>query len=167
GRVTEEDVYRYAKQQDEAPQVEESVATKTDQVVTPTASAVQEVMPDVIPFKGIRKQIARNLTHSVQTIPHVTHFDEIDVTNLLAYRQELKEMGENVSVVVFFLKALTVALKDYPIFNAELDEENDEIRLHKTYNIGLATDTENGLLVPVLHNVEAKSFTEIQTEMKA
>ncbi|HLS66067.1 MAG TPA: dihydrolipoamide acetyltransferase family protein [Pseudogracilibacillus sp.] len=167
GRVTEEDVRRYAKgETTPAPTASEQVAEQTEQVVTPTASAQQEVVPDVIPFKGIRKQIARNLTHSVQTIPHVTHFEEIDVTNLLEFRQELKEMGENVSVVVFFLKALTVALKDYPIFNAELDEEKDEIRLHKTYNIGLATDTENGLLVPVLHNVEAKSFTDIQAEMK-
>lgn len=164
GRVTEEDVRRYVDEQQGLKEEvrEEKVAVERE--VPQQTEIVMET--DTIPFKGIRKQIAKNLTYSVQTIPHVTHFDEVDVTNLIAYRNELKGIGENISVVVFFLKALTIALRDYPVFNAELDEANEVIRLHKTYNIGLATDTEAGLLVPVLHDVSNKTMVTIQKEMK-
>lgn len=156
GRVTEEDVYAFMNQQTQK-------VTKEDvqQTIIHEKSEVEE-----IPFKGIRKQISTNLTRSVRTIPHVTHFDEVDITNLQAYRKELKAVGEDISIVPFFLKALVIALKDYPIFNAELDEEKEIIRLHKAYHIGLATDTEAGLLVPVLRDVDKKSLREIHNEMK-
>lgn len=169
GRVTEEDVYRFAKEGVEvASSTQATVEESAPQTkVEAPVETKNEIESDTIPFKGLRKQIAKNLTYSVQTIPHVTHFDEVDMTNLLAYRKQLKEVGENISVVVFFLKALTIALRDFPVFNAELDEEAEVIRLHKTYNIGLATDTDNGLLVPVLHNVENKTMSALQNEMKS
>lgn len=163
GRILEEDIYNYMNQDRQ----EEVVEQETKQVVEIRQDAVSEMEPDIIPFKGLRKQIAANLTYSVQTIPHVTHFEEVDVTNLVTFRKELKELNENISIVAFFLKALAIALGDFPIFNAELDEENEVIRQHRVVNIGLATDTKTGLLVPVLNHVHNKSLREIHTDMKA
>lgn len=157
GRVLEEDIYQYLKAQKEpniVPVVEEKIVK------------VVEEEADVIPFKGIRKQIAKKMTKSLFTIPHVTHFEEIDMTNLLAFREELKRTNTNVSVVAFFIKALAIALKDFPIFNAKVDEDNEVIRLEKAIHMGLATDTEQGLIVPVLKDVTQKSLKQIHEEMK-
>lgn len=159
GRVTEADIYNYIN--NKTATVESPEKHENSQVIKE-----EEMVAETIPFKGIRKQIAKNLTYSVQTIPHVTHFEEVNLTNLLEYRKELKAMDEHISVVPFFLKALSIALNDYPLFNAELDEENEVIRLHKQINIGLATDTEAGLVVPVLNDVNQKSLRNIQHEMK-
>src|SRR5699024_11352341 len=75
-------------------------------------------------------------------------------------------MDVDVSVAAFFIKAITIALKDFPIFNAKLDEENGEIQLVKSIHIGIATDTEEGLLVPVIKNADKKSIIAIHKEMK-
>lgn len=158
GRVTEDDVYAFIKKQNHPKKDTEE---KAHQINTS-----DKINVETIPFKGVRKQIAKNLTRSVRTIPHVTHFDEMDITNLQAYRKELKAIGVNISIVAFFLKALVMALKDHPIFNAELDEEQESIRLHRAYHIGLATDTDEGLLVPVLRDVDKKSLREIHNGMK-
>ncbi|WP_404454562.1 2-oxo acid dehydrogenase subunit E2 [Virgibacillus necropolis] len=154
GRVTDDDVHRFIAGEDADPV--EKVETGHD-----------EPESDTIPYTGMRKQIGTKLTQAVTTIPHVTHFDEADLTNVLAFRNELKQEGESISVVAFFLKAITVALKEHRIFNAQLDEENSVIRLAKSYHIGLATNTEKGLVVPVLRDVDKKSIRQINTEMKA
>lgn len=161
GRVTEEDISQFVNKSS-------SETTEVDNGVMIHAATSQEEQPaETIPFKGVRKQIAKKMSHSLQTIPHVTHFEEVDLTNVLTLRSELKQAGENISVVAFFLKAIAITLKEYPIFNAQLDEENEVIRLAKDYNIGLATDTEAGLMVPVLPQVNKKSLRNIHTEMKA
>lgn len=156
GRVTEEDVYRFLKGQQTS---EESVQ------VVPQVAITKEI-PDEIPFKGIRKKIAEKMTKSLFTIPHVTHFDEVDMTNLFKLREQLKASGESVGVSAFLIKALVISLKDFPIFNAELDEENSRILLKKNYHIGLATNTGSGLLVPVLHDADKKSIKDIHREVK-
>ncbi|WP_412783732.1 2-oxo acid dehydrogenase subunit E2, partial [Aeromonas sanarellii] len=68
--------------------------------------------------------------------------------------------------VAFFIKALTVSLKQFPVFNAKLDEDNEVIRLEKEYNIGIATDTEDGLIVPVIHRADQLSIRELHTKLK-
>lgn len=147
GRISEQDVYAYiAKQQ-------------VPQTTTPPAIAKTEMVAgERIPFKGVRKKIAEHLTHSLFTIPHVTHFEEIDMTALVALRNELKEEGESIRYAAFLYKAITIALKKFPIFNALLDEENNEIILRDEYHLGLATNTEDGLIVPVLHNADTYSL---------
>ncbi|OCA89007.1 dihydrolipoamide acetyltransferase family protein [Pseudobacillus wudalianchiensis] len=158
GRVTEEDVYRFLKGEQQ-PQKE----------TAPTAEASfsrQKTTPDEIPFRGMRKQIAKKMTKSLFTIPHVTHFDEVNMTNLLKLRGELKAAGVSVSVPAFFVKALVIALKDFPVFNAELDEENEKILLKKEYHIGMAVDTEDGLIVPVVHDADKKSIKTIHDDIK-
>jgi pyruvate dehydrogenase E2 component (dihydrolipoamide acetyltransferase) len=156
GRVTEEDVYRFLKGQQ----------TNEESVQVVPQVAINKEIPDEIPFKGIRKKIAEKMTKSLFTIPHVTHFDEVDMTNLFKMREQLKASGESVGVSAFLIKALVISLKDFPIFNAELDEENSRILLKKNYHIGLATNTDSGLLVPVLHDADKKSIKDIHKEVK-
>ena len=124
-----------------------------------------------IPFRGRRKQIAKKMTQSLYTAPHVTHFDEVDMTEVLKLKDQLKKgtdrrPGIQVSVAAFFIKALQLSLKEFPIFNSKLDEEKGEILLESSYNIGLATGTDEGLIVPVLKNVENLSLVEIHKQMK-
>lgn len=163
GRVTEEDVYQHVKNKQlttDEPYEQEVGSPSLNVAVH------DEEELEYIPFRGIRKQIAKNMVKSLFTIPHVTHFDDIDVTNVMNIRQQLKRDGTAITVVAFFIKALVVALKDFPIFNAELDEQNERIILKKDYHIGMATDTESGLLVPVIHNVDQKSIIELHRNMK-
>lgn len=152
GRITEEDVYRHKNER-----------SKQNSKQTTIRESVEE---ETIPFKGRRKQIATKMVKSLYTIPHVTHFEEADVTNVLALTEELKEKGKHISMAAFFIKAVQLALKDFPIFNAVLDEEEGVIRLKKHYHIGIAVDTTEGLIVPVIDHTEAKSINQIHTEMK-
>lgn len=154
GRITDEDVYNYGKK-----------------AVEPMAAPIKEVIKnavesDEIPFKGRRKQIASLMSKSLFTIPHVTHFEEVDMTNLLDCKQQCKEDGINISVAAFFIKAIQLTLMKYPIFNSVLDEDHGVIRLKKEYNIGVAVDAEDGLIVPVIRNVEQKTVKTIHDEMK-
>ena len=156
GKVTEEDVHRF---------LNTKKTEKKSDVIAPTSPIHQE-FPDEIPFRGIRKKIAEKMTQSLFTIPHVTHFDEVNMTNLFKMREDLKVSGDSVSVTSFLIKALVISLKDYPIFNAELDEKNSRILLKKNYHIGIATNTENGLIVPVLHDADKKSIKTIHNDLK-
>lgn len=166
GRVTEEDVIRFVQNGGESVTQTIEPTSAPDNTPAAQTSAVEKVEPEVIPFKGIRKQIAKQMSQSLLKIPHVTHFEEIDMTNLLEYRKELKKIDVNISVAAFFIKALAVSLKDFPVFNAKLDEENEVIRLEKVVHMGLATDSEQGLLVPVLRDVHKKSLGQIHFDMK-
>ncbi|MEN2768622.1 dihydrolipoamide acetyltransferase family protein [Ornithinibacillus xuwenensis] len=163
GRVTDEDIFQFIRKQEKQDIAEGSFI---EEISTDDSTFISEA-PDTIPFNGIRKQIAMRMSKSLSTIPHVTHFDEADLTNLLEFRQELKDTGENISIVAFFLKAIAITLKEFPLFNAQLDEQEHVIRLLKDYHIGLATNTEKGLLVPVLREVDKKSIKEIHNEMKS
>ncbi len=151
GRITVEDVEAFAS------------GETIDQVVE--AAPVIEATPEVIPFKGRRKQIADHMTKSLFTIPHVAHMEEIDMTELLAFRKDIKETY-NISVAAFFIKALAMSLKKFPIFNAELDEENSQIKLKPNVNMGVAADAPEGLIVPVIQKVEDKSLGTIHRELK-
>lgn len=169
GRVEDEDVYAFVNGEGE-----QSVAAPVQDIRQHRQKTAVESKPaEKIPFRGRRKQIARKMKQSMYTIPHVTHFDEVDVTDLFAVKQSLKvsdpdhKKGLNVSVAAFFIKALQLALQDFPIFNAKLDEEDEVIHLEKMNNIGIATDTEDGLIVPVIKNVENLSVIEIQQQMKS
>jgi len=156
GRITEEDVLRFLQGQQ----------TNTEPKKASKQVEVGQETPYEIPFRGIRKKIAEKMTKSLFTIPHVTHFDEVNMTNLFKMREQLKADGESVSVSAFLIKTLVISLKDFPIFNAELDEENSRILLKKNYHIGIATNTESGLIVPVIHDVDKKSIKEINTAIK-
>ncbi len=112
----------------------------------------------------IQKISSSRLHASWVNIPHVTHFDEADITNLEIWRDELNGKGTHgvkFSSLAFMVKALYKAVEEFPRFNAVLDRSSGSLILRKYYNIGIAVDTPQGLLVPVIKNVDTKSLTEI------
>ncbi|KAB2329789.1 2-oxo acid dehydrogenase subunit E2 [Cytobacillus depressus] len=162
GRITDEDVLGYMNEQQQT--VESNI-----QAELMLNEATVEHLPlnkYTLPFRGRRKQIAKKMVQSKYTIPHCTHFEEIDVTEIIQFRADIKKLNQNVSATAFFMKALSICLKEFPIFNARLDEENEVIVLQPELHIGVAVDTEDGLIVPVIQNVENKSIRNIQNEMK-
>ncbi len=126
-----------------------------------------------LPLKSIRRKIAMNMTQAWTHIPHVTHFDEANVTELSSlvtkYEKEFAaRSGDNKvrpTLTVFTIKALASALKLYPQFNSSLDENTGEIVIKHYYNIGVAVATDRGLIVPVIKNVDQKSFYDIAAEL--
>jgi pyruvate dehydrogenase E2 component (dihydrolipoamide acetyltransferase) len=102
-------------------------------------------------------------------IPHVTQFDEADITELDAFRKENKEMaakkGVNLTPLVFIMKAVVACLKQFPEFNASLSEDKESLILKNYYNLGVAVDTPNGLMVPVIKDVDKKGFLELAGEL--
>lgn len=158
GRVSEDDVLRFVQ-----------TATAPQETASPIIEEVtyQETSPETIPFRGIRKQIAKKMTQSLYTIPHVTHFEEVDMTRLLALRAEWKAAVRNINVNAFFIKALIVALKEYPVFHAKLDEANACIRLEQDFHFGMATETPDGLMVPVIRHADQLSLTELHEQLVA
>ncbi|MGD6801120.1 2-oxo acid dehydrogenase subunit E2 [Rossellomorea vietnamensis] len=163
GRITDEDVMRFVEGDGGSPSDSKEV---TETVLAENKPAVS-MNSESIPFRGRRKQIGMKMKSSLMTIPHCTHFEEIDVTNMMLLRNQLKQADTNISASAFFVKALSIALKEFPIFNARVDEEKEQITFIKDHNIGVATDTEDGLIVPVVKNVESKSLKTIHSEMKA
>ncbi|QED47691.1 dihydrolipoamide acetyltransferase family protein [Cytobacillus dafuensis] len=162
GRITDDDIYRFIA----AKQLPTKEIISTNIAENKTPSEISPSRNDIIPFRGRRKQIAKKMVQSSFTIPHCTHFEEVDVTELIQFRTELKKMNQNISATAFFLKALSVCLKEFPIFNARLDEDKEEIYLIKEHHFGIAVDTEEGLIVPVIRHIEKKSIQNIHHEMK-
>jgi pyruvate dehydrogenase E2 component (dihydrolipoamide acetyltransferase) len=123
-----------------------------------------------VPFKGIRKAISNAMVKSVYTAPHVTLMDEVDVTKLVDFRTKTKPLAEKKGVKLtylpFIVKALVSALREFPVMNAMLDEEAQEIVYKKYYNVGIATDTDNGLIVPVIHDADRKNIWMIAEAIK-
>jgi pyruvate dehydrogenase E2 component (dihydrolipoamide acetyltransferase) len=117
----------------------------------------------------IKKVSAKNLSRSWLTIPHVTQFDEADITELEAFRKSegpaLKEEGIKITPLAFLVKASAEVLKSFPRFNASLDKSGEQLILKKYFHIGVAVDTEDGLVVPVIRNANAKSVKAIAQEL--
>ena len=124
---------------------------------------------DRVPLKGIRKTIADHMTLSQNKAVHVTHMDFADVTHLSEIREKeklkLQKQGIKLTYLPFDIKAVVDALKEHPYLNANLDEENQEIILKKYYNIGIAVDTEDGLIVPVIKRAEIKKISELAKDI--
>lgn len=155
GRVMKDDIQNYA---------DKSKATKKK----PKEEIKSEDSHDSverIPLTSIRKTIANRMSESRFTIPHTTAMDEIDVTKLDKFRKEykgtLQDEGVSLTYLPFIIKAIIKGLKEYPEFNSELDEENQELILKHYYHIGIATDTERGLMVPVVKDADKLSIVEL------
>lgn len=120
-------------------------------------------------MSGIRKAIAKAMVNSKHTAPHVTLMDEIEVSNLVAHRKKYKEVaaakGIKLTFLPYVVKALTSALKEFPALNTSLDDATSEIVHKHYYNIGIAADTEKGLLVPVVKNADRKGIFNISNEI--
>ena len=122
-----------------------------------------------IPFRGMRRKIAETLVRSKHTAPHVTYVEEIDCTELVALRALVNAQpgrSEKLSFLPFIIKATIQALKKYPQMNAMLDDTAGEIIQWQSFHIGLATATENGLLVPVIREADRKSLAELGRDIE-
>lgn len=124
---------------------------------------------DKVPLRSLRRRIAINMTQSWTHVPHVAHFDQIDITDLEKYRAKhenaVAQKGGKLTLTVLAIKAIVSALKKYPQFNSSLDESTSEIIYKHYYNIGVAVATERGLIVPVIKDVDKKSIVEISIEL--
>ena len=124
---------------------------------------------DRIPLRGVRRSIAKAMVKSKYTAPLVTTMDEADVTELWKIREKEKKAAEKkgirLTILPFIIKAVLAGLKEHPYLNATLDDEDEEIILKKYYNIGVATDTPEGLMVPVVKNAADKSILQLAEEL--
>jgi len=122
-----------------------------------------------VPMSRINKLSAKHLHKAWLNVPQVTHFDESDITELEAYRQKMKgkakEMGFGLTPLVFMMKAVVAAMKEYPKFNSAMDDAGENLIHRKYFNIGIAVDTPDGLMVPVIRDVDRKGIFELAREL--
>ena len=174
GRITKEDVDAYLNGGSTDSASNESAAASSKGSEETSASASQSVPEGDFPettekIPAMRKAIAKAMVNSKHTAPHVTLMDEIDVQELWDHRKKFKEIaaeqGTKLTFLPYVVKALVSALKKYPALNTSFNEEAGEV-VHKHYwNIGIAADTDKGLLVPVVKHADRKSIFEISDEI--
>ena len=165
GRITEEDVKNFVNKNLNEPQAKEKIQVKLEF----NHSEFGEIEIKDIP--RIKRLAAPHLLNSYSTIPHVTHHDEIDVTELEEFRSTLIDhyTGEKLKItpLAFIIKALVTALKKFPSFNSSIEDMSDgKITFKKYYHIGIAVDTPNGLMVPKIRDVDKKNITYISKELR-
>ncbi|MCI0331916.1 MAG: 2-oxo acid dehydrogenase subunit E2 [Planctomycetes bacterium] len=165
GRITTEDIRAHIRE------TNQQVAATMPRGVTPPGS------PDADDFGGVRiekmsrmrQTIARNMIQSYTTIPQLTNFDDSDVTELEDMRQQSKadyaDRGIRLTTMPFLIKAVASSLRRHPVLNASVDMENNQIIYKEYVNIGIAVDTERGLVVPVLRDADRKSISQIASEI--
>ena len=122
-----------------------------------------------MPLSRIKRRTAANLGRAWLTVPLVTHFDETDVTDLEAFRRSLRDdpdaRGARITLLAFAMKALVATLKEFPTFNASLAPDGESLVLKRYYHLGIAVDTPEGLVVPVIRDVERKRVTDLSFEL--
>ncbi len=170
GRITEEDVKSYSRR----------VNTDAGGLTPVAPSGGPSTAPKLPDFSrwgtiereeltGIRRRTAENMAHAWATVPQVTQFDQADITDIEALRKshgkQVEAAGGKLTMTAILLKVLPAALKRFPQFNTSLDTANNEIIYKKYYHIGVAVDTDRGLLVPVVRDCDQKSVTQIAVEL--
>src|SRR5258708_17540519 len=179
GRVTLEDVRIHAERAkatpadsaltpayDPEPQPAQRPLLPTHQTDRPLISTEDRREP----LTWLRKRIAEHMKRPSRTIPHATAFDELDASELVALRRTLlpaaERRGAHLTYMPLLIKLLVPVLREFPIFNASLDEEKREIIFKRSYHIGLAADSPEGLLVPVLRNADHLTLLEIASKLE-
>jgi pyruvate dehydrogenase E2 component (dihydrolipoamide acetyltransferase) len=175
GRITQDDVKEFAKR------VMHSIGGNGQAAAASGAAVARSVttpsLPDFSkwgeverkPMTGIRRKTAEHLSHAWNAIPHVTQFDKADITALeqvrKKYRAEVEKAGGNLTVTAIAAKVIASALKVFPQFNASVDAAGEAIVYKKYIHVGIAVDTENGLLVPVIRSVDQKNLIQLSIEI--
>jgi pyruvate dehydrogenase E2 component (dihydrolipoamide acetyltransferase) len=167
GRVVEEDVREYVRQ----------LAAGAAPVTAPGQAGVLLVPPlprfedfgpvEAQPLTAVRRATARQMSIAWSQIPHVTQHDIADITDLEAFRKSQEGKGPKLTVTAFALRAAAMCLREFPAFNASLDLSNNRLVLKRYYHIGVAVDTDNGLLVPILRDVDKKGVRQLAEELNA
>lgn len=120
----------------------------------------------VVPLRGVRKAIARNMLQSWTTVPHVNSIHEVDLSEMQRLRAQLKERGRDVPMTAFLVRAAALALREFPVLNASVDGEKEEMILRHRVNIGVAVDAPDGLIVPVIDDADVKDVVRIGDELR-
>ncbi len=171
GRVTRDDVMNSSRSGSGAPRATgaPSAAIQAPTIPRPGYTGPAGAQEERVPLRGIRKKIAENMQMSKHIIPHFTLMDEANVTQLVATRESLKSVAEQAGTKITFLpfvmKALIATVREFPMFNASIDDAAQELVYKKYFNIGFAADTPNGLLVPVIKDADQKTMLEISSEI--
>jgi pyruvate dehydrogenase E2 component (dihydrolipoamide acetyltransferase) len=125
---------------------------------------------EVVPLRGIRRRIAERMAQSKRTAAHFTFVEEVDVTELVKVKDRIaaaaRERGVRVTFLPFIVKAVVQALKRHPWLNATMDEARGEIRLRRQYHVGIASATEQGLVVPVVRDADRRSLLDLAQEIE-
>jgi pyruvate dehydrogenase E2 component (dihydrolipoamide acetyltransferase) len=183
GRVTSEDVRSFAEEGPE-PEAKAPEGAEAEEKQAETAERSEPALPvtapklpdftrwgtvERVPLRSVRRTTAQRMAQSWTQIPHVSHHDTADITELEQLRQETAVALErdNLTLTIFVLKAAVAALQDRPRFNASLDIEAGEIVLKQYYHVGVAVDTDQGLVVPVLRDVDGKAMLALADEFEA
>ncbi len=161
GRVYKEDIERYRSGASSSVNVESA----TTPVSAPIATAADRVEP----IRGVRAVMAKMMTESVSTIPHFTYCEEFDLTELVALRESMKQRYSNdelkLTMMPFFMKALSLALTQFPDLNSRVNEDCTEQAFIASHNIGMAVDSKVGLLVPNVKDVQNKSILDVAKDI--
>ena len=171
GRVSEEDV-RAAKA---APAVAgpppvAAAVSESPRSPPPARSEQPHGLEEHVPIRGIRRLIAERMHKSVTSAAHFTYVEEVDMTALVHLRDKMRgkaeKKGVKLTYLPFIVRALVAALKEHPWLNANLDDERQEIVVKRYYNIGIATATDAGLVVPVIHDADKKDLNGLAVEIE-
>lgn len=183
GRITKKDILAYYKLHLAAEEEKETKFTPDETMPEPAmekeappplyrpVKPAGEDAPNVAyePLSQIRKAIARQMVISKQTAPHMAVFEEVEISKLINFRREQKEkfaeMGCKLTYMPFILKAVVASLKKHKTLNSEMDEENDRLIYKFDYHIGIAVDAPDGLVVPVIRDVDKLSFYELARQV--
>jgi len=165
GRVLKEDLLRYLAN----PEAQSAVVADTAPSMAAKTSVAVTESDRVEAIRGVRKIMAERMSESVATIPHFTYVDEIDITELVALRAQLKERyspeGIKVTMMPLFIKAMSLAIKQFPVLNSRANEAFTELTYLASHNIGMAVDGKTGLLVPNIKDVQAMSILDVAQEV--
>ncbi len=171
GRISEEDVKEHARR------ILTSVPLGAAATRLAAGAPAAAQLPDFTkwgeverqPMSNIRRTTSTRLSHAWNTVPHVTQCDKADITGMeelrRKYREQVRAAGGDLTVTAMLVKVLAVAVTQFPQFNASLDQDNDQIIFKKYVNVGVAVDTERGLLVPVIRQADQKNLTQIAVEV--
>jgi pyruvate dehydrogenase E2 component (dihydrolipoyllysine-residue acetyltransferase) len=167
GRILKEDVKAFTKSIMSGEKLTNKGAFATPEVPPVDFSKFGEI--ETKPLSRIRRLTGQSLHRSWITVPHVTQFDEADITELEAFRksklESAKEDGVKLTLVTFLVKAAVVALQKFPEFNSSIEPSGDNLIIKKYFNIGVAVNTDNGLVVPVIRDVDKKGLFDIAREI--
>lgn len=187
GRVSREDIDKFLTSGGQVQEAQVDTAATTTEAIKETESTqpVQAVKPAKqsytpapdtgeritrVKMSGVRKATARAMVNSKRTSAEVVILDKVNVTKLVEHRERFKKIAAekdiNLTYTAYFVKAVTAVLARYPDFNASVDDENDEILYKNFINVGVATDTEHGLFVPVIQDTDRKSLFQIAEALK-
>ncbi|WP_105180861.1 dihydrolipoyllysine-residue acetyltransferase [Pseudoalteromonas sp. T1lg21] len=165
GRIYKQDIEDFLNETPSKAASQQAAPKAAEPVSTAASAGGRRVEP----IKGIKAVMAKQMVASVSTIPHFTFCDEIDLTKLIAMRSELKEQykqqGVKLTMMPFFIKALSLAIKQFPVLNSQVNDDCSELTYFDDHNIGMAVDSKIGLLVPNIKSCQSKSIVDVANEV--